>query len=86
LSIENLKSTLNFSIYPNPNSGKFEIQAAEIQGRVDLKVYDLTGKVIVQNQYANFSKESIGLELEKGIYMVELRTAAGVWKQLIAVQ
>ena len=86
LSIENLKSTLNFSIYPNPNSGKFEIQASEIQGRVDLKVYDLTGKVIVQNQYANFSKESIGLELEKGIYMVELSTAAGVWKQLIAVQ
>jgi hypothetical protein len=86
LGIEDLKSHLNFSVFPNPSNGKFEIQSVQIQSQVELRVYDLTGKVIYQNQYTNFSKETLMLDLEKGMYMVEARTSAGVWKQLVIVQ
>jgi hypothetical protein len=86
LSIENLKSNLNFGIYPNPNSGKFEIQAGEIQGQVELRVYDLKGKVIMQNLYSNFIKETLILNLENGLYILEAKTSNGIWKTILNVQ
>lgn len=86
LSIENLKSNLNFSIYPNPNNGIFEIQAGEIQSQVELRVYDLTGKVIMQNLYSNFNKETIMLDLENGLYILEAKTSNGIWKTILNVQ
>lgn len=45
----------DFSVIPNPNNGQMTLQFEKLTGKVDMKVYDMTGHLI-----DNFSTYSIG--------------------------
>lgn len=71
-------------IYPNPSDGIFfiEHQGAEVIG---YELYNLTGELI-QKGVARTTKEKIGLNLNKGVYIIRLTTPGQVvtTKRLIA--
>lgn len=74
-----------FSVYPNPNNGKFNVWTeAEVSVDDKLIVRNLLGQIIYQ---AGFSGKSVSIDLEKespGVYSVEMKTANGsVTKKLI---
>ncbi len=69
----------NVKIYPNPVLNTLNI-AGNIES-VDLKVFDLTGRLILQNR--NSSEKSIDVSLLKpGIYLLEIKTL----KRTISIQ
>jgi hypothetical protein len=67
---------LNTRIYPNPSAGIFNIEIRSA-GNTQLTVFDLSGKAIRSEQFAD-SVHRIDLsELVSGIYLLKLETEAG---------
>ncbi|MBX7183197.1 MAG: T9SS type A sorting domain-containing protein, partial [Bacteroidia bacterium] len=64
------------SIYPNPSKAGFTIARNGIEGQVEFRVWDVTGKVYYQ---ANLSNEPIelGQELVPGFYFVTITHESG---------
>jgi len=59
-------------VYPNPAHGTFNIQTAEMQPTLDVKVYDLAGKMVFDQVYSNAMQVSVDLSVATGIYYVHL--------------
>jgi hypothetical protein len=76
-SVNDIFTSDNVSIYPNPSNGMVNINFNAIkQSEVEVKVYDLIGKTIF-NQTVNFdsglSSQTIDLtKFNEGIYLIEL--------------
>ncbi len=66
----------NFVVYPNPNSGNFNIQfASSSSNRVKIAVYDMRGRIIFENDYANQTvfNENIQLNnVQAGVYLLNV--------------
>ncbi|MCF6132413.1 reprolysin-like metallopeptidase [Flavobacterium wongokense] len=68
-------SNADFTIYPNPNNGTFSVQANNLFGQYELKIYDMCGRKIYQRQpILNGGNwiDNIQLQAQDGIYLVEL--------------
>jgi uncharacterized repeat protein (TIGR01451 family) len=66
----------NYSIYPNPTTGKFTISVSDFSN-TQLEVYDLVGKLIIKTV---MDKSAITLDLSKensGMYLVKLNSDKG---------
>lgn len=63
-----------FSIYPNPAKDNFTIQANNNVAIEEVKVYDLLGKMIINDKKQNVINIS---SLNKGIYLVKIDTNEG---------
>lgn len=67
----------NFSLYPNPNNGDFNVQFNSTSTEeINLSVFDIRGREIYSNAYANngFFNESIQLNnLQSGVYLVKVK-------------
>jgi subtilisin-like proprotein convertase family protein len=76
LSVEE-NSIQNFSLYPNPNNGDFNIQFNSTSSEnIELSIYDVRGRQIYLNTYTNngFFNENIQLNnLQSGIYLVKVK-------------
>lgn len=77
-----------FKVYPNPTSGNITIDLEETEFPATVSVTDFTGRLVYEeNVTVNKSRLSINLSNEsKGIYMVQLRTAAGTQAQKISIE
>jgi len=69
-------TTLNTRIYPNPSTGIFNIEL-ETTGMVTLSVLDLSGKVVLAEQYAGSVHRLDLNQLVSGIYLLTLETTEG---------
>ncbi len=68
--------------YPNPVSGILTIDLPQNARECHLKIFDMTGKVVLEN--ANFSKGYIDLSrLAKGSYLIYLQHGNNTYKELI---
>jgi subtilisin-like proprotein convertase family protein len=67
----------NFALYPNPNNGSFNIQLqADASNKVEIEVYDISGRIIFAKQYANNTlfNENINLDnVSTGMYLVYIK-------------
>ena len=61
---------MNFSIYPNPNTGDFTIQSATF---LNMYIHNLSGQ-LVHKQLINSGRNEIKLDLNKGVYLTEFIT------------
>ena len=81
--------TANFEIFPNPNDGKMTLQFENLTGRLDIKVYDLTGNLIDNLQtYNEIQSNSIQYNLKgsPGVYFFVATGKEGVVAKKVIVR
>ena len=60
-------------IYPNPSTGKFFIQANEALSGAEIKIYDVLGKKVYDQQLTGMNSKEVDLSAQpRGIYLVSL--------------
>lgn len=66
----------NFTLYPNPNRGNFTVKFnSESDKDIEVKVFDLRGRTILENTYPNngFFNQEINLKnVTSGVYLVNI--------------
>jgi hypothetical protein len=80
----------NFSIYPNPNNGTFNIVLKELTSNYTIQIYDATGRTVVDYEYSNNTSLSQEIKLDNalaGLYFVTIKVAdGGVINKKVIVQ
>jgi len=77
-----------FEVYPNPSSGKFYVKA-NVKGASSIKVMDLTGRVVFEENYPTKALLFTSVDLTKqaaGIYFVAVREGNNVAIQKVSLQ
>jgi hypothetical protein len=74
---EEIKSSIStFSIYPQPANGTFHIGFEQFpQSPINVTIYDLSGKKIWSNRFEPVQKISIDESFNKGIYLIDIKSA-----------
>jgi hypothetical protein len=78
-----------FSVYPNPNNGTFNIQFKSIVTDFNVEVFDVTGKVIYNNQFnqnSDLVKEIKLNQISKGVYFMNIKTNEGLITKKIIIE
>lgn len=88
---ENSLSFETVNVYPNPSTGEFNISwAGKYNGTIDLKVYDLQGRVLFVQKIIKQNNgfiHTINLDhAAKGVYTLEANTTEGRIIQKLIVQ
>lgn len=68
---EDVNISNRFKIFPNPSQGKFFIEGQGLKGRT-LRIYDLSGKVILEEYSSTNSLQKDLSHLDKGIYFLDI--------------
>ncbi len=78
----------SFEVFPNPSSGDFSVSAWTQEGAGTLAVYDSKGALVLSKYMNGLDGSSIqlGTKLEKGLYVVQLRTMEGTKSQKLVVE
>jgi hypothetical protein len=66
-----------FILYPNPTNGAFSIQFGSPQTNVELKIMDLSGKVIENKTFDIALLIELDLDELQGIYLIEVSNSKG---------
>ena len=81
---------LDFSIYPNPSSGRISLELSEELLPIEsISVRDLSGRVVFRESPTYKSKTSFDLNLgslSKGIYLVEIKNPIGVSAKKVMIE
>ncbi|WCO03171.1 T9SS type A sorting domain-containing protein [Psychroserpens ponticola] len=73
LSVDDYNITAgDLLLFPNPNNGDFTLRINKNYAQVKIKVYNLLGQVIVNNQHNNKKDIPIQIEGETGVYIAEI--------------
>lgn len=65
----------SMKIYPNPSSGNsfnIELENSYSNSKINVKVFDLLGKLVLQNDFASKSTIQVNHNLKSGIYIVKV--------------
>lgn len=77
VSVSNIATQNQILVYPNPNKGIITIQNFGEQTSMDVKFYDVTGKLVhQQNQIEDGASVNIQ-HLQNGVYIMKLYTEVG---------
>lgn len=80
----------NFSLFPNPSKGTFNLQFKELVSDFNVEIFDVTGKVVYTNafyQNSDLTKEiKIQEEISKGIYFMNIKTNEGLVTKKIIIE
>ena len=72
--IEEKEEQASFEIFPNPNEGELQLCFKNVDGEIDLKVYDFAGAAIIEKSIRiESSTQNIGVDLKNyanGVYSV----------------
>jgi hypothetical protein len=76
----------NALIYPNPNSGVFQIEFKDIAGNYNVELFNSLGQII-NNQYFDTCPQTVQYEhLSKGIYLLRLSSGGQSLVQRVVVR
>jgi len=73
--IRDSKALIHFDLYPNPNSGSFNLSSSTTIEKMEL--YNLVGELIQTNEYLEKKVNVQTNGLAKGVYFVKIYTASG---------
>ena len=75
----------NLDIYPNPNNGQFVIANSDLISNVTIT--DVQGKIVYTVNNVNLNKVNVDVtDLEKGMYMINVKTINGTITESVIVQ
>ena len=78
VNVKDLKNDLA-KIYPNPSTGAFQIEFSEFQQEVELRVFDTTGKLILEKMYQNVEQINNNISNQPtGSYIIQLKNKDGI--------
>jgi hypothetical protein len=89
LSVNNSKITINNNlfIYPNPSNTTFTISFNELQiQNAELKIFDITGRVVHEQTIINQKSEIINCPFASGIYFVKVSDGERVFVEKVVVE
>lgn len=84
-------NSYNLNIYPNPGKGIFNITIdLPAKGEVDVKIFDLTGKMIYVNEIPG-EKNTLNFQIDlsgyaKGIYQLLLKTDKSIFNKPLIIE
>jgi len=84
--IEEIALSEELIIYPNPSKGDFRIKLNQSFEKVEIKIFDVNGKLIFEKNVGKVSKIDEKLVLEKqatGLYYLRIETEKGVFVKKI---
>jgi hypothetical protein len=69
----------DLQVYPNPTADLLMVQLnSDVQGQSNLRIYDIRGARYLDRDFENYTEVSLGgLDLQSGIYLLEVSTPAG---------
>lgn len=79
----------NIKLYPNPSNGNFFVKTKELTGKVELSIYDTSGKrVYVSSDYQNAGQitKEYNVNLPKGVYIVNVKSERGTYSQKLIIK
>ncbi len=77
------------SIFPNPSGGSFTLRLNDINGPVNLKISDLSGRMVYQSSFNSPENYNQSIDLTnkgRGIYIIEIRDKTNVWVRKMVVK
>lgn len=77
LSTEVAAVRSNFSVYPNPNKGTFNIELKDLVENYSIEVFDNSGRIVFEKQYNqnNSLSQEISLDaVSSGVYFVTIKS------------
>lgn len=80
-----LTEEIDISIYPNPTKKQIIVDAGQ-KSIQRITVTDISGKQLVSIQSLNTQKHQLNLDLEVGIYLVQVYTGSGVATKKLVVK
>lgn len=79
---------VEFSLFPNPNNGKFSAELYSSFNSLKIQIFDASGREIPYNSIQKTSpggstlvEVDLGLNSKKGLYLIQFTTNKGVFKQ-----
>ena len=89
LSVDDQTFANSLSIYPNPNTGEFNIRfTANVYDTIRIDVYDIRGRSIFQNNYSNITEfnETIKFNnVQSGVYLLSISNGSNKLTKKIIV-
>lgn len=83
-------SKLNFSVYPNPNNGSFQVHLPQPQNeQIQLRVLDMLGRVLFEksSNHQGYLIENIRLSnTPKGVYLVQVQDGVNTETKKIIIE
>jgi hypothetical protein len=75
-----------FKLYPNPSSGNFMIEFADLESStVELTINDMNGRQVYSNKLSG-ENISVSVDIPSGIYMVTVRAGDKLFKQKLLIK
>ena len=81
----------NLSIYPNPGNGVFNISLEQVDSEnIEVKVYDLSGKLVYVNEFVNVPSRFEGsIDLSgyaPGVYHIHMKTSNALFHRALIIE
>lgn len=83
-SINELKNTIKFKLYPNPTCNRIIIESDNIQENTRLLIHDMSGRLVFSKYLNDWSEYTCNLiAFENGIYLISLDSGFSIYRSLI---
>lgn len=79
----------NVLVYPNPTSGQFTVQFANVNEAASVRVTDIQGRIVAQRSIAPQEMPSASFDLRgksAGIYLVEVQQGQSIYRNKVVVK
>jgi hypothetical protein len=76
---------IEMKLIPNPNTGSFQLQLDRELKNIRVSILDLKGVVIWKENYQNLTSQAISVNLQSGIYLIQINSENGQWVDKLQV-
>lgn len=77
VNLEERGGLLPVSLFPNPSQGAFRIRFEDPQEWFEVRISDLSGKIVQQQRFVGQQTEDFQLDTPAGVYQVEVESPLG---------
>ena len=89
LNIADVDLDKNAAVYPNPNNGSFTVQLQGFNGKVDLKLTNIVGQSVWQQQMncmGSMVKRNFTTKLPAGVYLLRMSSGNAKTVKKLVIQ
>ncbi len=83
---DNSATNMELQVMPNPATDMLKIELPTIDGKQTLKLYDITGRVVYNNEYNNSGNVEVNVsEFKRGVYYLSLENQTNSYLKKIII-